>query len=424
MGWSRKDEAGAVAVVMAICLSAFLLVVASLVVDLGLARDTRSEAQNAADASALAAGNALYPSSTTPDIPAAVTAAKEYARENFGTKEEDWADCEDPAPLAFVAPSTECISFSPNATAPTKVRVLIPARVVVARLNAGQRLPIAAVARATLKPNLTQPCGLCVLGSGVTHNFQNGDAVVNGADIYINGSSSVSNQGLVSSTGSIYVEGQALGGTGQYTPDAIQGVEPIPDPLDELVVPPDMTGLAAQSNPCTHGPGIYTGQNLRNITCNLQPGLYVVRAGTWDLSGNASTNLNGTGVTIYLTCSTGTAVRECNPGEAGATIDASGNGNLNLKGPTTGPLQGVTILMDRQNTATLRLTGNGALGTTGAIYAKSGRLQGNGNGCANGINSMIVVKDIEFNGNPACLTINYTVAQNPKPKPSNLALDE
>ena len=37
-----------------------LFVVAALVVDLGLARDTKRQSQNTADAAALAAGNKLY----------------------------------------------------------------------------------------------------------------------------------------------------------------------------------------------------------------------------------------------------------------------------------------------------------------------------------------------------------------------------
>ena len=421
----RSDEGGAVAIMSAICLSAFLLVLCSLVVDLGLARDTKSEAQNAADASALAAANALYAGGAVPNFTASNAAAKTYAASNFGTTAADWSACVDPDALSYVpSGQTSCISYSPNASTPTRVRILVPQRIVNANLNAGKKIPIIASARAVINPGLTQPCGLCVLGSGVTHNFQNGDAVVNGGDIYINGNSSVSNQGLVSTTGSIYVEGTAMGGNAQYAPDPITGVAPIQDPLAGLVVPPDMTGLHLRSNPCTDGPGIYGSRNLRNAACNLQPGLYVVAGGTWDLAGNSSTQLNGTGVTIYLTCNTGTAPRECNAGESGATIDDSGNGNMHLTAPTTGPLKGVTILMDRQNTSTLRLTGNGTVGFTGAIYAASGRLQGNGNGCAGGLNSMVVVKDVEFNGNPACFTINYNVGQNPEPAPGVVALDQ
>lgn len=420
----RREESGAVTVIVAVVVSAILLVLCAIVVDLGHARDVKTRAQNAADASALAGANALYLASSTPDFAAAVAAAKTYASVNYETTAADWTGCTDSAQLAYVPPGeTPCISFD-RQVRPTKIRVLVPIRQLTSRFAGGTRVDVAASARATLRVGGSQPCGLCVLGSGILHNFQNGDAVVNGGDIYINGSSTVSNNGLIASSGSIYVEGTAAGGMAQYQPDPITSVPPIPDPLAGLVVPPDMTGLIARSDPCTEGPGIYTGRNLRNSTCNLQPGLYVVREGTWDLAGNSSTNLNGTGVTIYLTCSTGSTPRACNSGEQGATIDASGNGNLNLTAPTSGPLQGVTILMDRNNTSTLRLTGNGTLGFTGAVYAASAQLQMNGNGCSNGINSMVVVRDIEFNGNPSCLTVNYQASQNPEPAPGQLHLDE
>ncbi len=420
----RRNESGGVTVIVAVVVSAILLVLCAIVVDLGHARDVKTRAQNAADASALAGANALYLTGLTPDFAAAVAAAKTYASVNHGTAATDWSGCSDLGKLAYVPPGeTECISFD-RQVKPTKVRVVLPVSEVTSRFTGGTRVNIAASARATLRVGGSQPCGLCVLGSGIVHNFQNGDAVVNGGDIYINGSSSVSNNGLIASTGSIYVEGTAAGGLGQYSPDPITSVPPIPDPLAGLAVPPDMTGLIARTDPCTGGPGIYTGANLRNATCNLQPGLYVVRAGTWDLAGNASTNLNGTGVTIYLTCSSGTTPRPCNSGELGATIDASGNGNLNLTAPTSGPLKGVTILMDRNNSSTLRLTGNGTLGFTGAVYGASAKLQMNGNGCANGINSMVAVRDIEFNGNPSCLTVNYQADQNPEPAPGELHLDQ
>ena len=57
-----RDEEGLVAVLFALT-AVILLVLAAMVVDLGLARDTRRQSQNAADASSLAAANVLYPTS-------------------------------------------------------------------------------------------------------------------------------------------------------------------------------------------------------------------------------------------------------------------------------------------------------------------------------------------------------------------------
>ena len=57
---AARDEQGAIAILVAMT-SVVLFIIAAMVVDLGLARDTRRQSQNAADASALAAANALYP---------------------------------------------------------------------------------------------------------------------------------------------------------------------------------------------------------------------------------------------------------------------------------------------------------------------------------------------------------------------------
>lgn len=121
-----RDESGAVAILVGV-LALVLFGIAALVVDLGLARDTRRMAQNAADASALSAANALYLDTSKPvamRISSAVTAAMDYAKGNYGVQEADWAGCVDPEHLAHTA-GTQCISFD-NAAEPTEVRVKVP----------------------------------------------------------------------------------------------------------------------------------------------------------------------------------------------------------------------------------------------------------------------------------------------------------
>src|SRR5436190_14128659 len=91
------SDRGAVAVMTAI-LAVTLFVLAALVVDLGIARDSRRQAQNTADAAALAAANALY-GTTAPKLNkpgnfvAAVQAAKDYAAENYGITNSEWSGC-------------------------------------------------------------------------------------------------------------------------------------------------------------------------------------------------------------------------------------------------------------------------------------------------------------------------------------------
>ena len=426
----RDDEHGAVAVITAI-VATMLFLIAALVVDIGLARDTKRQSQNAADASALAAGNVLYLTgascTTAPCFTQAVQAAKDYALANFNVAAGAWAGCTDPGKLAYVqSGQTPCISFN-DATAPTQVRVRIPTRTIGTSLGtlAGvDDIAIATVARAAMIPGGFLACGLCVLGSGMTHDLQNGDAFVTNASVHLNGNVAVSSNGLVVTNGQITVQGTASGPLANYTPDPTTGAPPISDPLADLVLPPAaMATLVNRTDPCTQGPGIYTGKNFPNALCPLTPGLYVIRAGSWVLNGNASTILRGSGVTLYFTCSTGTAVRACNPGEAGANMDFSGNGSLDIDGPTSGPLKGMSIIYDRNNTATLQLTGNGFTGTTGTIYAAKGTLDMRGNGCAD-TKAAVVVHDLRFSGNPPCLRINYDKDLNFQPAPKGLHLDQ
>ncbi len=423
----RRDEHGAVAILVAV-IATVLFVAAALVVDLGLARDTEQQSQIAADASALAAGNVLYSaSSTTPNFPAAVAAAKAYASQNFDVDNAAWASCTDPGKLAFTVPSeTQCISFD-QVVKPTLVRVAIPNREFSTGLGvlAGvTEINIRTQARAALEPP-GLPCIVCVLGSGLTHELQNGDVLAQNGNVHFNGNVSVGANGLVVTNGQTTVEGTADGGLANYTPDPTTGVAPIPDPLAFLALPPDMTGLALRTgSPCTQGPGRYGSFNFPNSVCTLSPGLYVI-AGSgsqWAQSGNASSVIAGSGVTLYFTCGTPTAPLPCAVGQQGAWADFTGNGSITITPPTTGPLQGLSIVYDRNNTRDLRLTGNGIAGMKGSIYLAAGTLQMNGNGCTV-TNAAVVVHDIEMNGNPSCLSV-LADPSSPVPPPSELHLDQ
>ena len=417
-----RDEEGAIAILFAI-LSVTLLLVAGMVVDLGLARDVRGRSQISSDAAALAAANATYPNGGVPNITSGVAAAKAYAAQNFDVAATDWPGCVDAGHLAYLPDAgDECVSFD-SQTNPTRVRVRMPVRTVTTTLGvlAGvESIPITTAAGAELTKLGKHPCGFCVLGSGL-HNFQNGDVTLSGADIYVNGSADVGSNGLIATDGKIYVQNDASGPLASYEPDPITHVPAITDPLAQLTLPPDFSALQNHTDPCTQGPGIYTGQNLNNKVCNLTPGLYVIRAGTWDGSGNQSGRLAGTGVTLYFTCSSGTDPTPC-AGAAGADLDASGNYSVAIQAPTSGPLAGLAIVYDRGNTSMLRMTGNGSGGFTGTIYAKSSTLQINGNGCNSTYNSLIVTNNVDMNGNPTCIKATYDVSQNAAPPPGVVAL--
>ena len=251
----RGDETGAVVVLVA-AMSLIFFGIAALVVDLGQARVVRREAQAASDASALAGMNAMYVSGTkTPDLPGAVAAVKSYAAKNYGITDADWAECEDPAPLTHVPdPTQPCISFD-SAAEPTTVRVIAPLRTVQLNFAAAlgfDTVDVSAHAQATMRIGGQADCGLCVIGHSY-HDFQNGDAYISGGDVAINGDVNIQNNGLVSTDGVISVEGDATGPLDGYTPDPLEGQEPVADPLLNAPLP------TSPSRPTRAEPAARTG---------------------------------------------------------------------------------------------------------------------------------------------------------------------
>ncbi|GIM67674.1 hypothetical protein Pve01_89480 [Planomonospora venezuelensis] len=417
-----RGEQGAVAIIVAV-MTTVLFILSAFVIDLGQARTERREAQNTADAAALAGGNVLFPTgSTTPDYAAAEAAAKAYAEDNVPYT-IDWASCSDSAALP-IASGTNCISFQKTGTT-ARVRVHLPTRNVstgFARVIGVDSIAVTAAARATLDIGGASDCGLCVLGDGMLHDVQNGDVTVSGANIHFNGNVSVSSNGLVATSGDITVEGTATGPMSSYNPDPNVGVPPIQDPLADWLSAPPSYGPGPLSDPCTQGPGRYGAKNFPNGTCTLLPGTYVV-TGLWDFGGNAS--LAGNGVTLYFTCGTATLPRPCaSPGEAGGRLDFAGNGTMTITAPLSGDLEGMAIWYDRMNTSELRLTGNGMNAYSGTIYAPSAKYRFNGNGCGYPQNALIIVKTLELNGTNACLTANYTQGSNVQIPPGELHLDQ
>lgn len=426
-----RNDRGAIAVLVAVFTSTVLFALAALVVDLGLARDTRRQAQIAADASALAAGNALYPdTSGTPHHLDAVLAAETYAAKNLGVPLADWVTCTDPTPLSYVPTgSTSCVSFN-SAIRPTLVRVRIPVRDIrtgFARVFGVQNISLSAVAVASVTPGGALSCALCVLGSATAHDFGNLQVSVTGGNVHVNGPSlTVGSTGLLQTDQFTTLEGYAIGSSSNYSPAPVAYSGRLNDPLAALTVPPDLSGLAAKNNPCTGGPGIYGEQSFTgNSACTLTPGLYVIAGDSstsWSLLGNST--VTGVGTTLFFTCGTTTVPRPCSTGEAGAYLDAGGGGSLSIAAPTTGPLRGVAVLYSRDNISELNLSGSGSGGFTGTVYARSGTLYFNGGSGGTSYNSAIVVADLRASGSSGLLNISYSITQNFQPPSSGLHLSE
>lgn len=407
-------------------------------VDLGRARLAQMSSQNAADASALAAANALYPpagcagfgDSGTPCLRSAVAAAKSYAEKNFNVTATRWSQsCTFGAGFTAVAGQTSCVQFD-NLTAPTKVWVRIPTedvKMTLGKMAGVQDVLISMRAQASLTQGAAAACGMCVLSSSAMSG--NSKLTVNNAGVGMNGKPSFSGNTTLKVTGGSFTNEKTPSTSGSYsfTPYPTIGVK-VEDPFQAVPLPPSLSGLPVMGNKsmsgngaCTLNPGIYGNISFSgNHSCTLTAGIYAI-TGTLSLSGNTTINATS-GVTLYFTCGTPSSVHECGATypflETGGSFAYSGNQTVKIVAPSSGPTQGFAILYDRGNNNNVSYSGNQNNILEGSIYAAKATMNMSGNSGVSGIDTSIVVNGLNLSGN-SDFTINYTTKSNPKQlKPS------
>jgi hypothetical protein len=391
----EPGDAGAVAVLVSV-LAVVLFVVSALVVDLGLARDTRGRAQNAADSSALAAALTLAGGGSLAE---ATATAHRYAATNYQVTPAEWAGCTDQAPLAErVEP---CVSADP---ATRTVRVMIPERVVpafFAGIIGGEGIGVRALAEAGWGPRAAD-CVLCVLDDV---QGQVGSLTVDGGSVAVNGDLLFNNaNGRIAVTGGVIGYSGTWNGNGDLTPQPVRQ-PPVPDPFAAVPLPPAGTDLGAPATePAADGPCVPGNYTTVARCTSFSPGVYVI-------AGGRPTTIHGavraTDVLLYFTCSRqagGTTYPEpcAAGGQEGASLDGAGSGTAEISGRTSGGYPeylGLAMVFDRNNTATQRWVGNGDLVVHGASYlANPGALldlRGNGSFTAHGVT---VVGDVLMRG--------------------------
>lgn len=421
------DDRGAVAILVAV-FSIVVFVFAALIVDLGFARSVRRDAQNAADASALAAANVLYPGGPTPDFAAAISSAKTYASANFGTTEGDWSACSTTEALAYQPAGTSCISFD-SATAPRNVRVVLPPRAVGSFFGGVVGYggaDVGAVAQAQVTRDSRPICAFCVLGP-TTHTVQNGHITMTDGDIWVNGSLDLGPQGgVTANNGTVHVD-ESVDRPNQVSDPKVIGDVTVEDPLSGMPVPPSDIGtlpVTPKLDPCTGGPGFYGAVSLTgNRECRLTAGLYVFTE-PLAISGRADLLANpADGVTLYFACGVAGVRTSCASDPSPGRLDAGGTGRFVVTAPTAGPRKGLAIVYDRGNTSLLSMRGDVSGGSvTGTVYAPDATLDMRGNGCGTTFRSLVVVKDLNFAGNPSCFTSTYGLADNVDVPPGNAGL--
>lgn len=201
--------------------------------------------------------------------------------------------------------------------------------------------------------NLTQ-CGLNANAMSSSSLRVTGGAVLNTQFVSVSGQTSVSNGGTINATNGIK--------TNQ---------DPVADPYAG-VAKPTFSGCNFNNKSYGHSnsgrqyisPGVYcNGLAFTNdAIVTMNPGVYIIDRGVFNVGG--AVQLTGTGVTIFLTKSTGSNY---------ADIDIGNGANVTLIAPTSGTYAGLVFFGDRSapvsNTNYFR--GGAAVNITGAIYLPS-----------------------------------------------------
>ena len=405
-GGRWAEEGGQVAIVVTLMLTV-LLGFAALVVDVGLNWATRTQAQAAADAAALAGVIAL-PS----DPLAAVEDVRYYLHANVpglattpgwehnGTDADGDITCWTP-PAEVPPPGTHGCQVGDTA-----IQVITPPLQVdyafagVFGENGNQ---IKALAAAVRGPPVTgpSPCAICLLDRHAARALSvtsNGDITVANAGVMVN--SDHPQAAVLQSSGGLtadwigVVGGWTASGSGGFTPTPDTGLGALPDPLADLPTPdqlealPEVGSITVGSADQPIDPGVYeTIAVTGGGDLIMGPGTYVV-TGELTLSAGA---LVGSDVTIYLACAD-----YPNPCSGpGARFSQSSGGQFLATPPLTGPYQGLALFADRGNTAPLTFTGNGATTFTGTIYARQAPMELTSGGVALQLDSLIVVRTLQ-----------------------------
>jgi hypothetical protein len=169
----------------------------------------------------------------------------------------------------------------------------------------------------------------------------------------------------------------------------------VADPYADVQVP-SFSGCADTNltvkGTTTLDPGVYCGGISVNAKAalTLNPGVYIIDGGSFTVNGNAT--VNGTGVTLVFTSSSGSSW---------ATAKINGGASLNLTAPNSGATAGLVIFADPKAPVGTSFTFNGGSSQTfgGAVYAPTGAISYSGGASTSSSCTQIIGDTVSFSGN-------------------------
>lgn len=375
------DTGGAVAVVLALALPA-MIGIAALAVEAGLWFSERRILQNAADSAALSGAFELTAGRKTTITISALTDGKRNAADAAFT-------ISSPPISGPYAGNTRAVEAVASRTQMLLLATLftsqptISARAVATAGNVGDPCILALERVESSTAEFTGSADIVLKDCGVKANSASAQALT------VSGSSSLTAK-FVETVG-----GYQVSGSGQLVTDtAITNSTATEDPYKTLTTP--AAGACSKTNYKENGtitlnPGTFcNGFELSakaNVT--LSPGTYVIKGGDVKINGKAK--LSGTGVTLYLTGTTGDY----------ASIDINGGATINLTAPDSGTYAGMLVMQDANapNGGDNKFNGGSTMNLNGVLYFPGQQLDFQGNTSNTGGCTRIVADTVTFTGN-------------------------
>ena len=392
MGWvprPRPDADSGVVALLAVALLVGMLGLAAIVVDLGNARDLDRQAQNAADAGALAAAQFMA-GPGSPDPAQAVVVGQRYIDAN------GW--------------DGGASSVRVDPVAGTVDVVLAPRQAprFFAGVVGGGTPTVGASAQARWLGGGAALCALCVIGD---YDGQVGSAVVVRGSVAVGGALTfASAQGRLSvsppGSGSIGYYGSYDGG-GSPQPTPVKLADPVTDPFRalNLQAPPEADpAVVAKVGSGTCAPGVYA--DVTRCTAFTGNGTYVVTGSpgtrTVEINADARNSL------FYVTCySYDRGARQvhyapCSSGAPPAQLAGAGRADASISAPASGTYRGFAVMWDRgmvcdYPSCRQSLVGNATLTVDGVVYGPSISFGAAGNGYLT-VRGTVVVGEVHLAG--------------------------
>ncbi len=383
---NSKKEPGQVLVLIAIAFVA-LLGFTALAIDGGMVYSDRRQAQNAADAAALA--GSLQKAQGQTDA-AAVSKAEEVLTTNdFNPSQavivvSQGSDAYGSFDQVQVELSSTTKMFFAQLFGFNEVQNQVRA---VAKSRSGSGGPGDGAIIAMGDCTAGDPTLLNTSGGG-----NSGGILAYGGDIFLNspdpnsGNCSIDSPNSAKNWGIRALDGHEIYSIGEYNYSGEPKIEPLPiqtgynggtrfgDPL-WYVEEPICTQNGGQVSPGVYKPGAYNGNFPESGKIMLKPGIYCISG---DVKMSGPDELKGDGVLLYL---------------INGSFESSGKAALNLTAPTdmnclgsdgdrtaSCNYKGLVFFMARGQHNEIIAKGNGGVKITGTVYALDGDVQMNGGG--------------------------------------------